>query len=229
MNTESMNAVTSDEMRLLDERAIHEYGIPSLILMENAGRGIADLMMPPASGERITVLCGKGNNGGDGLVAARYLANRGCRVQIYLLADPAALKNDPAVNYQIVSKMKIPIEAITGRTTPAGLEDGLAKSDWVIDAIFGVGLNATLREPYWDVVECVNRSGKRVVAVDVPSGLNSDTGEVMGVAVKAALTGTLGLPKQGLFIGDGPAYSGKIRVIDIGIPREILASYQKRI
>lgn len=217
-----MKSVTSQQMKALDEKAIHEYGIPSLLLMENAGRGIAELIFNAFRGRRVIVFCGKGNNGGDGLVAARHLSNRGFDVSVLLFTDPSALKNDPAVNEQIIRKMNIPCSIVAGGHEPVDYRSRLDRVDIVVDALFGVGLDKPLTGVYRDAVEAINQSGRNVVAVDVPSGLDSDTGAVLGVAVKASITATLACPKSGLFQGEGPQHAGKICVIDIGLPKILL-------
>ncbi|HXV27606.1 MAG TPA: NAD(P)H-hydrate epimerase [bacterium] len=214
-------------MKTLDQMAIQEFGIPSLLLMENAGRGVADLICGEVHDIKpkalnILAFCGKGNNGGDGLVACRYLANRGFNVRVLLFTNPSALKDDPAVNYNIVNRMKVPAETILDRIEAARAKPHLIHADMIIDALFGVGLNTELTDVFADAIGMINESGKKVIAVDLPSGLNADTGEVMGVAVKANITATLGLPKKGLYEREGPFYAGDIQVIDIGLPAKIL-------
>lgn len=209
-------------MRELDRRAIEECGIPSLLLMENAGRGVAELIFASYKGRRVSIFCGKGNNGGDGLVAARHLHNRGFQVQVFLFAEPSALKEDPALNYRIVSKMKIPLQVFAGKVSAAETASLLSRTDIVVDALLGVGLNAPVTGALAEAIDGMNQGAKNIVAVDIPSGLDADTGKVLGCAVKASITATLGLPKKGLFEGDGPVHSGKICVVDIGLPRELL-------
>ena len=227
-------------MQAIDRRAAEEFGIPSLLLMENAGRGVAEIVSeiassasrPPrndviASGAKqsqsILIFCGKGNNGGDGLVAARHLHNRGFHVHVLLLANLDELKNDAAVNFSIVQRMKIPVQTILVEKDLAKIPESLQKSDFVVDALFGIGLRSELEEPFSSAVEAINDSRKKVIAVDIPSGLDADTGQVLGIAVNATATATLGLPKKGLVEREGPLYSGQITVVDIGLPRELLA------
>ncbi len=235
MSFPSMKTVTRDEMRALDRRASEEFGIPSLLLMENAGRGVADLALSERFSENrsegtIVVFCGKGNNGGDGLVAARHLYNRGFAMKVLLFAGPQTLKGDAAVNFQIISKMKIPCVILSEAKdlarffAPNGAQnDILASSDLIIDALFGVGLHAPLEGMDAKAVDAINQSGRRVLAVDIPSGLDADTGEVRGVAVKASITATLGAVKQGLLRGAGPLHAGKICVVDISLPKELIS------
>jgi NAD(P)H-hydrate epimerase len=213
-----VKTVTAAEMQALDRRAIGEYGIPGLLLMENAGRGIADLITGAFKPGTVVVFAGKGNNGGDGFVIARHLSNRGFRTAVILLADAEELKEDPGINFKILKAMKIPVEVPRPECLASDFLRGLEHADLVVDALFGIGLERQIEGTYREAVEAMNGCGKAVVAVDVPSGLHSDTGEVLGCAVKAAITGTLGLPKRGLFCGQGPEYSGRVFVVDIGIP-----------
>lgn len=222
-----MRTVTSSEMRLIDEKAIREYGIPGLILMENAGMGAAAYLMEEIKKaglpqNRILVLCGKGHNGGDGFVMARVLTGLGYPVQVILFANPPVLKPDSQINFQKLEALPIPVTVADEAWMESRFGPFLETCDWIVDAIFGVGLDKPLRDSYLNIVRSVNEARKKVFAVDIPSGLNADTGQIMGEAVCAGWTATLGLAKKGLFTGDGPRVSGKIRVIDIGIPKELL-------
>ncbi len=215
-------AVTGRQMQDMDRRAIEEIGIPGLVLMDNAGRGVSETVKIFPRAKKILILAGKGNNGGDGLVAARYLANDGYQVQVVLFAAPGQMKSDPAICYKIIQKMQIPCRIFTDSLMPVWFQNCLGAQDLVIDALFGVGLDKPLQEPYLSVLTFLNQSRKTTIAVDLPSGLHADTGKVMGVAVKAALTAALGLVKKGLIINEGPSCSGKIYLVDLGIPRAIL-------
>lgn len=215
-----MRVVSVSQMRELDRRAMEDCGIPSLLLMENAGRGVAELITRSWKGGRVTVFAGKGHNGGDGLVAARHLYNRGFEVQIFLFTDPVSLKGDPALHYKIVSRMRIPLRVFQEGTKASAIAVLLERTDIVVDALLGVGLKAPLLGVYAEAVAAINQMAKPVVAIDIPSGLDGDSGEVRGIAVKAAITATLGFAKQGLFQGRGPDYAGRIRVVDISLPKE---------
>ena len=223
-------------MKALDQSAIKQYRIPSLLLMENAGRGIADLAEKMLSGHKgtarrartVLVICGKGNNGGDGFVSARHLTNRGFKVKVVLLGKPNELTDDAKINYGIVRKMRIPVKVITsnvGARHAAPLHMRIKKSDLVIDAIFGVGLTRPVEGIYRGTIALINSFRKPVLAVDIPSGLDSDKGKALGVAIRAKMTGTLGAAKRGLFLNDGPACSGKVKIIDISIPRKLISMY----
>ena len=216
--------ISAEEVRRLDQSAIRDYGIPSFLLMENAGRSISDVISREYKPCKVLIVTGKGNNGGDGLVVARYLANRGYVVRVVLLEDPARFKTDPLLNFSIVSKMNIPSVLMT-----AASEEKIFKfcqeSELVVDAIFGVGIHSPVRGIFEKAIRAINRCQKPVVSIDIPSGLDADTGQVHGVAVKATWTVTLALPKRGLSEGEGPGYTGRIEVADIGIPRELLLPF----
>ncbi len=235
-------------MRELDRKATEVYGIPSLTLMENAGRGVAELIFkrypsprpPPSSfpvlrgrkevGERgpgtlrVLVVCGKGNNGGDGFVIARYLYQKKIAVEVILLSPSSDLKGAAAIHFKKIQTLGIsihegvrPERALSG-LTPFGQKVPEQNADLIVDAIFGSGLRSDVKGIYKEAIEAINAAGKPVVAVDISSGLDADTGEVRGAAVKADVTATIAFPKHGLLCGDGPIYSGEIEVIDIGFP-----------
>ena len=216
-----MNTVSTAEMQALDQRAQKEFGIPALLLMENAGRGVAELVFEMKRGRKIIVLAGKGNNGGDGFVAARHLHNKGFEVQVLLLAAPQDLKGDAALNFEILSRMKIPVTVFEKEMPPDFFLKLFKKADLIIDALFGIGLRAEISGVAAQVIAELNPSGRRVIAVDIPSGLDADTGKPRGIAVKATATACMGVIKKGLLASDGPKYAGKISVIDIGLPREL--------
>lgn len=216
-----MKTVTVAEMRELDRRATEEFGIPSLLLMENAGRGIAELIFNRFQGKRVAIFSGRGNNGGDGMVVARHLWNKGYEIVLFLLAEPGKLSSDSAINYAIIRKMTIPVQTVSEEASLSHAMKTMERSDVLVDALFGTGLSKSLSGLYETAVRIINLH-HAVVAVDVPSGLDSDTGELHGVAVKACLTATLAFPKKGLFIGKGPEHSGKICVVDIGLPRNMV-------
>jgi NAD(P)H-hydrate epimerase len=192
-----------------DKLAQDKLGVPSLILMENAGRSVAEEALKMLRGKkRAAVVCGSGNNGGDGLVAARHLLNAGVKVKVYLLGDASKLKTDPQINLNILKQMKQKI----GKSLRK-----IEKTDLIIDAIFGIGLTSEVRKPYLSVIKYLNQTKIPVLSVDVPSGLNADTGEVLGATVKAKKTVTFIASKHGFYKADGPKYCGKIIVRNIGI------------
>ncbi len=216
-----MYIATAQEMNNIDRRARDEYGIPALLLMENAASGITrtvEEMLGSVSRKRITVICGRGNNGGDGLAAARQLYNRGARVSVYLLSDMTAFTAEAEMNLNIALKTGVEIHG-KGTYPPGTLRLALNHSHVIVDAIIGTGLSSTIKEAYKEVIGLINDSNIPVIAVDIPSGIASDTGEVMGAAVKAAATVTFALPKRGHFLYPGFDYTGKLHIVDISIPK----------
>lgn len=202
---------TSEQAKDFDQYAQKNLGMPSIILMENAGRNVAYIAMDMLEKEKektIYIICGKGNNGGDGLVAARHLINFGYQVKIYLIGKSEELKGDPEINFGILEKMNVHMEKDFAT---------LNTSDLIIDAIFGIGLSSDVKEPYKSVIEKINSLGKPVLSVDVPSGLDATSGKILGSAVEATKTVTFVAPKTGFYQNDGPQVCGKIVVADIGI------------
>jgi ADP-dependent NAD(P)H-hydrate dehydratase / NAD(P)H-hydrate epimerase len=209
----------ASEQRALDEWAIGERGIPGIELMERAGTGLADVVSELAPAGRVAVVCGKGNNGGDGLVAARVLRERGRDVTVLLLGEPGELRGDAATS----------LERLPGAPAEAFAPDALAGAAAVVDAILGTGFSGEPREPAADAIRAINAvgaaggggdggNGATVIACDVPSGVDGSTGSVAGVAVRARATVTFHAAKPGLWIAPGKAHAGEVRVIDIGIP-----------
>jgi len=212
----------SSEIRLLDQEAIEKYGLSQEILMENAGSAVARFVSQLAQEDSsIAVVTGPGNNGGDGLVCARHLASMGINVQVYLIAEPEKLSSLVKKNLERVALADIPVEKLTGEDVE-DLHALLPSFDIVVDALFGTGLSRPLEGVYREAVEAINNSGSPVVSVDTPSGINSDTGEVMGVAVEADFTITFGLPKVGLLLYPGAEYAGEILVTHISYPRRLV-------
>ena len=217
---------SASRMRQLDEKTIKDCGIPGVVLMENAGRGAAVLAQEHfgnMSGRRVAVVCGRGNNGGDGFVIARVLKGWGARPVIYLLGQGKQIKGDAAINYEAAFKINLEIIEVTDE---AGLEImDLAGVDLIVDAILGTGLNSEVKGLYKSVIGLINGSGRLVMAVDIPSGLDADTGRIWGSAVRADLTVTFGLPKAGHFLSPGEDLVGALEVVDIGIPPHILDEF----
>ena len=216
--------VTVKEILKLDRVAIEKFGIPSIVLMENAGREVTVEVIrqvKKVKKPRVCVICGLGNNAGDGFVIARHLANAGIPTKTFLVGKANQLKHDAAVNYRILKRMKCPIIDCRGTKfcAPTG---SIAQADVVVDAIFGVGLNREIGEPFRSAIEVINRKAKHVVAVDIPSGLDGTTGAIYGVCVKADRTVTFSFPKKGFLKGHGPRQAGKVVVADIGIPAHVV-------
>jgi NAD(P)H-hydrate epimerase len=213
--------LTREQSRLIDRRAQDEFGVPGIVLMENAGRGSVDVLLQIAEPRHVLVCCGKGNNGGDGFVIARHLDNRRVPVSVVLFGRAEELTGDAAVNYEIVKRSGISLSSGTPPDLEA-LERGLADADWVVDALFGTGLSGAIRAPLDAVVAAINKSGRRVLAVDIPSGLDCDTGQQLGPTVQATHTVTFVAMKKGFAEAAARAWTGAISVVDIGAPRVLL-------
>ena len=220
-----MKIVDSATMRRLDETAIKRYDIPRLVLMENAGRGVAEIIERDFGGlksKMVSIFAGKGNNGGDGFVVARHLLNKGFKVCVYLLARPQDVHGDAKTNLNIWEKIKGETVSIVSKKSLERHRVNIRHSHLIVDAIFGTGLSADVKGIQRDVIEFINSLNKPIVAIDIPSGLNASNGKVLGNCVKAAITATMAIPKIGLLIYPGMDYAGKVEVVDIGMPRELL-------
>jgi NAD(P)H-hydrate epimerase len=215
--------LTRDQSRDLDRRASEEFGLPGVVLMENAGRGTAELLVTLGGTGSVAVCCGKGNNGGDGFVIARHLDNRGVAARVLLFGRPDDLHGDAAVNYRVIARSNLPITVHADRAVnPEALTRDLATADWVVDALFGTGLTGPLRAPFDAVVAAINSCGRRVLAVDIPSGLDCDTGRPLGPTVRAEHTATMAALKKGFADPAAKEWVGEVHVIDIGVPRVLL-------
>ena len=211
--------VTAAQMRALDLRTIDEGGIPGKVLMERAGSGLVDYIehtLGPVRRKTITILCGKGNNGGDGLVAAKLLHRLQAKVRVIVMTPPSELSKDAAVMYRqfVRTAGRSPIHMFHSKDQAQAL---IRESAMVIDALLGTGLSADVTGRYADAIDAINEAVCPVVAVDIPSGLHADTGTMLGRAVKASHTVTFGLPKLGLFQGQGVDLAGSVTLVDIGI------------
>ena len=221
----SLPLVTASESRQFDQLA-EQAGLPSLVLMENASLRLAEVLQqhfeldPP---KRIIVVCGRGNNGGDGMALARHLHNIGFHVQVFLLADPNELKGDAAINYKVAINFGVSVQSITTQSELSQLIEPLKSADLVIDALLGTGITGEVRGLYSEVIPIINHHASRILSVDIPSGINSDTGEVCGVAVRADATVTLGAIKLGLVLFPGADYAGDLFVGSLGVPDSLLA------
>jgi NAD(P)H-hydrate epimerase len=213
------------EMRDIDRKATAEYDIPSILLMENAGikttEVIKSILQTPGN-KNVTILVGKGNNGGDGLVVARQLLNWGLSVDVFITADTLNMTRDSAINYQILDKMGAKIFPLKQEQDFNRLQVALLKSDLIVDALYGIGFKGGFNEFESKVVKIVNNAQIPIVAVDIPSGVDADTGRVHGDAIRASNTVTFALPKLGLILEPGKGYAGSLTVADITIPASLL-------
>lgn len=217
---EPVQIVTAAQMRAMDAETIDAVGVPGLVLMEQAGTltavALARRYGPPA-GRKVVVLCGKGNNGGDGFVVARHLLVAGAEVDVFLAGLPGEVTGDARAELEAFAGIGGSIHPAS-EVTSRRLKGALERADVVVDALFGTGLTAPLRPPARDWVRAANRAGKPIVAVDLPSGIDGDTGKVMGDAIRADLTVTFACPKRGHFLVPGMEHRGDLVVADIGIP-----------
>jgi hydroxyethylthiazole kinase-like uncharacterized protein yjeF len=216
-----MEILTGEQMRRIDRRAIEEFDLPGIELMEAAGRGVADALLedyPSLANVGLVVLCGKGNNGGDGLVAARHLARRGVKPRVLLLAASDDLRGDAAANLGRARDAGLEVREVTDSESWENAASILEGSPVILDALLGTGVKGGARGLAAEVIEAVNRSGKIVASVDLPSGVDADLCEVAGVAVRADRTYTLCRPKLALILHPAAGHAGEWRVIPIGIP-----------
>lgn len=220
-----MKLAKAAEMRGLDSRAIGEYGIPGVVLMENAGRATVEAIRRwrgQLAGLTVAILVGPGNNGGDGLVIARHLHQAGARVVLVALVRPETFRGDAAINWGIVRKIGLKVIPAASEEEVLACQGEFCRADLLVDAIFGTGLKRAVEGHFATMIALMNRSGRPIVAVDIPSGLDSDGGQPLGSCVRADLTVTYGLAKPGQFIHPGAGYAGRLEVVDIGIPPEIV-------
>jgi len=211
-------SVSVKQIQELERVAIERIGVPSLALMENAGRSTALAVRKLLHKNRkVCIICGSGNNAGDGFVAARHLGNLGCTIQVIIIGKAENLKDDARVNYDILRRIKAPV--IISKHCTSRVVTHLKNSAVVVDAIFGVGLNRDIKEPYKGFLEAINQYARKVVSVDVPSGLNADDGSVFGVCIKADVTVTFTFKKKGCTTKEGRQLCGSVAVVDIGIPK----------
>jgi len=218
-----MKVVSANEMRELDRRAIEEYGIPGVVLMENAGRGATDTiedMLVTDKIDTVLIIAGKGNNGGDGFVVARHLVNRGLDCSILLIGKVSEVDGDARINLDIALKMGVEVrEAVSDISL---VEEEIRSAGLVVDALFGTGLSKEVGGFYAEVIDRINMADSPIVSLDIPSGLDASTGRVLGTTVEADMTVTFCLPKIGSIIHPGVDYVGELILVDIGAPIDLL-------
>lgn len=226
----ALRPLTREEVRGLDARAVQELGLPTLVLMENAGRGAAawlqDQNLGPST--RVLIVCGPGNNGGDGGVVARHLDARGVSVRVVWFAEAGQLRGDAAVQHDVLNRSGIDQKYWENMASDDAdrLDSMFAEADWVVDALLGTGLTRPVAGTLHAVITALNRSGKPVLALDLPSGLDADSGQPLGVAVRARATATFVAPKSGFSAPGASAYTGDVFVVEIGVPRCLLRPFE---
>lgn len=217
-----MVVVTPSEMQKIDKSAIDDFGIPGIVLMENAAVQVVGVIQEQYSFQKkdgIVILAGGGNNGGDGLAIARHLFLKGANVEVILLVEPEKITGDARINLEIAKKLEVPLCFVYGKDSILWAKKRLNSAHLIVDAIFGTGLSRRVEGIFAEVIAQVNSNGIPVVAVDIPSGINGENGHVMGVAIKAKDTVTFGYPKRGHLLYPGRIYTGKLHVVSIGLPQ----------
>ena len=207
--------LTAQSAKLIDLKAREKFGISTLTLMENAGRAVALEAFKSGKFKKIAIFCGKGNNGGDGFVAARHLLACGIKPDIFLVGKSAQVENEAKTNLTILLKLKTKITEVSENNFS---RIDLAQYGLIIDALLGVGLSGAVRGTYKDLISLINSSRVYILSVDIPSGLDATTGKILGACVKADKTVTFVAKKRGMVVGKGPKYCGKIAVADLGLP-----------
>jgi NAD(P)H-hydrate epimerase len=220
--------LSREQVREVDRRAIEEFGLSGRVLMENAGRGCVDVLSGLGLEGPVLVACGRGNNGGDGFVIARHLDLRGYAVRVALFCDPDTLQGDAAANFEVVKRSGIGLDIFAAKefssADDARLHRCLEGSDWVVDALLGTGARGEPRPPFDTVIRRLNDQPVRRMAVDVPSGLDCDTGQPASVTFRADHTCTFVAQKSGFAAESARPYLGEVHVLDIGAPRKLLES-----
>jgi NAD(P)H-hydrate epimerase len=209
-------ALNREQCRKIDRRAIEEFGIPSIVLMENAGRGAVDVLERLGINGPVDILCGKGNNAGDGFVIARHLDVRGYKCRVVLLSPPDELRGDAATNFAILTKTRVAVVDFGAETLAALVSD--TEADWIVDALLGTGAQGEPRRPLSMAIDWMNGQQSKKVAVDVPSGLDCNTGHPATNTVRADHTCTFAAMKIGFLQPAAKPYTGTVHVCDIGVP-----------
>ena len=220
-----MYIVTAQQMKDMDRLTIESFGIPGIVLMENAARGATDALFrhfPHVRSLKVGVAAGHGNNGGDGFVIARYLASANVSVDVYLLSKRTKVRGDAAANLKLLDRMNVPVHEITDLRRLDACRDRMRCCDLWVDAMLGTGLTSDVRGLFKEMIALLNTVETPVLAVDIPSGLDSDTGKPCGSCVQATVTVTFGLPKIGHVVLPGSEFVGSLEIVDIGIPPRVV-------
>ncbi len=214
--------LSREQVRAFDSWAINELGVPGVVLMENAGRSCAELIKDRLAGvaePKVCIFCGTGNNGGDGYVIARHLLNSGFKVVVVICGDRNKIKGDAKINLDILERLGQPIEQLNldDGNIPGRVRAYAAGADMLVDGLFGTGLSGQLSDEYKQLIESINSQNCPILAVDIPSGVDCDSGKALGAAVRAAYTVTFAAVKTGFTSAGAAQYTGEIFVASIGV------------
>ena len=215
-------------VREVDRRAIDEFGMSGLVLMENAGRGCVETLLSLGCGGPVAIVCGRGNNAGDGFVIARHLDLRGVRVKVILLGASDELRGDAAANYAVIRRSGLPIVDLSTQFSTEALAAEAAGAEWIVDAILGTGATGSPRPPTDAAIRQLDSAQAKRLAIDLPSGLDCDTGEPAEPTFRADHTCTFVAAKVGFANPRAAPYLGQVHVIDIGAPRRLLTEIASR-
>lgn len=226
----NVRPLSREEVRAIDQRAARECHLPTLVLMENAGHGAAAWLRQRLVSDThrpVVIVCGSGNNGGDGGVVARHLDAWGFTVRVIWFAAADQLHGDAAIQWEILGRSGVAQEHWQGpeAVSHTRLDELFGQAGWIVDGLLGTGLTRPVEGLLRTVIDAINESGKPVLALDLPSGLDADSGQALGTAVRASATATFVAPKLGFAAPGASEYTGQVVVVDIGIPRCLLASY----
>ena len=216
--------ISLEKASVIEKEVINQVGIPGIVLMENAAQEIFSEIVN--KGERFIIYCGTGNNGGDGLALARKLISASRRAKIVIIGDMDNTTEEFMINYNILCKINCPIEIFNSTINSKFISD-ILEADVVIDAIFGVGLNREISGVYFDVIETINKNAKFIVSIDIPSGLDGNLGTVRNTCIRADETYTVEVIKKGFLLYSASQYLGKVKIIKIGMPREVISKYSE--
>lgn len=219
--------LTREQVRDVDRRAIEQYGMTGLVLMENAGRGCADLLAGLGISGEVVVVAGKGNNAGDGFVIARHLENRGVRVRVLLLSAPDELRGDALANFRILEHGGTPMACLERPADEQLWRQHLEHAEWIVDALLGTGTRGEIRAPFDLAIDVINAAPGRVLAIDLPSGMDCDTGASLGRCIVADHTATLVALKPCFLVDGTREWTGDVHVLGIGVPRKLLEEFSK--
>ncbi len=219
-----MEYLESRLIRQIDAAAVQELGMAGLLLMENAARGACEVLEAVNPQGRIMIVSGPGNNGGDGLAMARLLAANGIDSEVHLVRAGRSLTDDAQANLEFLHRSGLVVHEADSMSLQAIMR-ALTPDDWIVDALLGTGIRGTLRSPFHEIVEAINASSARVMSIDVPSGLDADTGEPCGVAVRAEITVTFVATKAGFRFPPALQYLGRVEVRQIGVPQKWLSAW----